>query len=66
MLSSKLLKSSLTPISLSQDCFDKIECEHIMDWSKSIGGGGGATGNVADKKHMTHPLLLAQNYLTHP
>ena len=29
-------------------------------------GGGGAIGNVADKKHMTHPLLLVQNYLTHP
>ena len=35
----------------------------LRDWSKSIGGGGGwagAFGNVVDKKHMTHPLPLAQ------
>ena len=32
----------------------------LRDWSKSIGGGGGAFGNVVDKKHMTHPLPSAQ------
>ena len=31
------------------------------DWSKSIvGGWAGVFGNVVDKKHMTHPLPLAQ------
>ena len=32
----------------------------LRDWSKSIGGGGGAFGNVVDKKHMAHPLPSAQ------
>ena len=36
----------------------KLERARIRHWSKSIGvgrGGGGAFGNVVDKKHMTHP-----------
>ena len=34
----------------------------VRDWSKSMGEGGwtGAFGNVVDKKHMAHPLPLAQ------
>ena len=38
----------------------------VRDWSKSKGGWAGAFGNVVDKKHMTHPLPLAQKWLTHP
>ena len=46
------------------ELFEKPKPNHefpsVRDWSKSIGGGGGAFGNMVDKKHITHPLLSAQ------
>ena len=42
----------------------KVMLVSLRDWSKSIGGRGGGgpehLENVVDKKHMAHPLPLAQ------
>ena len=44
--------------------FRTVRCKGLV---KKYGGGGArAFGNVVDKKHMTHPLSSAQDWLTHP
>ena len=49
---------------------DQLESSSEGDWSKSIVGGGGGGPEQLEmwqiKKHVTHLLLLAQNYFTHP
>ena len=54
-----MIKENVTLSSTKEGKIQKTK-QNLRDWSKSMGGGAGAFGNVVDKKLMTHPLPSAQ------